>query len=53
MKTDKATPNKQVSEERARAVGLPLVPLALEEVPVLEGPVVPVLVPLEEWPVEL
>lgn len=30
-----------------------MLPLALEEVPVLEGPVVPVLVPLDEWGVEL
>lgn len=51
MKTAKATPNREVSEERARVVGLPelLVP---EEVPVLEGPVVPVLV-LLVWRVEL
>jgi len=54
MKTAKATPNNEVSEERARVVGLlPLLPLALLEVPVFEGPVVPVLVPLLEWAVEL
>jgi len=49
MKTAKATPNREVSEERARAVGLPLLPLALEEVPVLEGPAVLPPVRLEEW----
>lgn len=53
MKTAKATPNREVSEERAKTVGLPLLPLALEEVPVLEGPVVPVLVPLLVWTLEL
>lgn len=52
MKTAKARPNKEVSVERARVVGLPAPLLELEEDPVLEGPVVPVLVPLE-WTVEL
>lgn len=56
MRTAKATPNREEREEMARVVGLPTLPLALEEVPVLEGPVVPVLVPLLEglgvelWP---
>jgi len=46
--TTRATPNKEVSEERARPVGLPLLPLAPEEDPVLAGPVpVGVLVPEE------
>jgi len=44
----KATPNTEVSEEMARLVGLPPLPVAPEELPVLEGPVpVEVLVPLE------
>jgi len=47
-KIAKATPNREVSEDRARLVGLPLLPLAPEVLPVLEGPVpVEVLVPLE------
>jgi len=44
MKTAKATPTREVSEERAMVVGLPLLPLELELVPVFEGPVEPVLV---------
>lgn len=50
-KTAKATPNREVSEVRARVVGLPAPLLELEEDPVLEGPVVPVFVPLE-WGME-
>jgi hypothetical protein len=42
-KIAKATPNREVTEEMARFVGLPL-----EELPVLEGPApLEVLVPLE------
>jgi hypothetical protein len=52
MKTAKATPKREVREDRARAVGLPALLLELEEDPVLEGPVAPVLVPLE-WTLEL
>lgn len=45
----KATPNREVREERAMVVGLlALLPLALEEVPVFEGPDAPVLDP-PEW----
>ena len=52
MKTAKATPNREVSEDKARVVGLLAPLLEPEVVPVLEGPVVPVLVPLV-WTVEL
>jgi len=52
MKTAKATPNREVSEERARVVGLPRLPLELEEVPVLAGPEAPELARVEVWPVE-
>ena len=51
----KPTPNREVSVDRARLVGLPVLPLAPEELPVLAG-LEPeeVLVPLErmEVPVE-
>ena len=48
----KATPKREVREERARVVGLPAPLVEPEVVPVLEGPVVPVLVPLELRPVD-